>query len=90
MSSVAEARHKIFGWALLGPEDKGMRFKSLKRLKRRGLIGPKVTSYFPEPDPMWKHPVVRRALNEEREEKLALLHKLGKSAPKKGAGKKKK
>lgn len=43
-SSVVEARHKIFGWALLGAEDVGMKFKSLKRLKRRGLIGAKVCS----------------------------------------------
>ena len=39
---------------------------------------------------MDKHPVLRRARNEERMNRLDLLKKLGRATPKKGAGKKSK
>ncbi|KAL3915389.1 MAG: hypothetical protein SGPRY_007237 [Prymnesium sp.] len=90
LTSVAEARQKIFGWALPRPEEKGIKLKTLKRLKKRGVIGPKVTAYFPEKLHIEKHPIIRKMNNQEREDRLELLKKLGRGAPKKGAGGKKK
>ena len=82
--SVVEARNRIFGNAL--PDGEHGRFKSLNRLKRVGLMGPKWVDYYPEQSPLAKHPIVRKALNEERVRKLELRQKLGKGPPKKGMG----
>ena len=82
--SVNEARLSIFGSAL--PDGAQPRFKSLGRLKRVGLMGPKWVAYYPEHSPLAKHPIVRKALNEERLRALDVRKKLGKGAPKKGLG----
>ena len=64
--------------------------KTLEKLKRHGLIGQKVVDYFPKENGatgLAKHPLVRQALNQERQEKLALRKQLGQAGPKKGKGK---
>ena len=62
LSTVLEARAQIFGWpSREGAQPPGgLPMKALRKLKRRGLIGDKVKSYFPEPVAMSKHPLVRK------------------------------
>lgn len=84
--SVSEARRKILGHH--PPEGANSTpFKALHRLRRRGFIGPKVQDYYPEADYLEKHPMYRALHNQERLEELERNRKLGKSPPKKGAGK---
>ena len=44
-------------------------------------------AYFPEPHPMWKHPLYREAFNEARQAEVDAKKKIGKGPPKKGEGK---
>ena len=44
-------------------------------------------SYVPEQSPLAKHPIVRKALNEERLRKLEIVKKSGRAPPKKGSSK---
>jgi len=46
-----------------------------------------VASYYPKPDPIMKHPLVRQHLHEEWFEEKEARRKLGKGPPKKGQGK---
>ena len=87
--SVSEARDQIFGHpSREGAQPQGgLAMKTLRKLKRRGIIGDKVKAYFPEPSPLAKHPIVRKAINEVRLERIALARKLGRAPPKKGEGK---
>ena len=81
-----EARRKIFGhWRPEGAN--ASPFTALKRLRNRGWIGPQVKAYFPEPHPMWKHPLYREAFNEARQAEVDAKKKIGKGPPKKGEGK---
>lgn len=87
--SVREARKKIFGhWT--SKEIKFSSFSALKKLKRRGWIGPTLMNYFPKPSPLWKHPIVREGLNEQRLQEVERRRALGQGPPKKGEGKRSK
>ena len=52
-------------------------------------LAPQVVDYMPKPNStgLATHPLVREALKEERQEKLALNKKLGICPPRKGEGK---
>ena len=87
--SVREARKKIFGhWT--SKEIKFSSFSALKKLKRRGWLGPTLMNYFPKPSPLWKHPIVREGLNEQRLQEVERRKALGQGPPKKGEGKRSK
>ena len=52
-----------------------------------GWIGPKVADYFPTPDPVVKHPIMRMAHDSERVAALEARKNTGRGVPKKGEGK---
>ena len=85
-ASVYAARQRIFGAAIPGDP---VPFKSLRTIKARGFIGPKVVAYHPEPVKLSRHPLLRQVFNEQRLERIQINRKLGKAPPKKGAGKRK-
>ena len=84
-TTVQQARERIFGWAR--PSKNFTPFKSLSNLKRKGLKGPSIVRYYPEPSPVAKSLVISRGFNEERIEKNILNRTMGRGPPKKGAGK---
>ena len=84
-TTVQQARERIFGWAR--PSKNDTPFKSLSNLKRKGLKGPAVLSYYPEPHFLAKNHIIRRGMNEERIEKNVLNRTMGRGPPKKGEGK---
>ena len=84
-AEYAKARERIFGWAR--PSKNFTPFKSLSNLKRKGLKGPSIVRYYPEPSPVAKSLVISRGFNEERIEKNILNRTMGRGPPKKGAGK---
>ena len=83
-TTVQQARERIFGWAR--PSKNFTPFKSLSNLKRKGLKGPSIVRYYPEPSPVAKSLVISRGFNEERIEKNILNRTMGRGPPKKGAG----
>ena len=56
-------------------------------LSSRALVCVQVASYYPKPEPIMKHPLVRQHLHEEWFEEKEARRKLGKGPPKKGQGK---
>ena len=84
-TTVQQARERIFGWARTSKNFTP--FKSLSNLKRKGLKGPSIVRYYPEPSPVAKSLVISRGFNEERIEKNILNRTMGRGPPKKGAGK---
>ena len=84
--SLQEARKRIFGhWT--SAEVTCLKFDSLKKLRRRGWIGPKVADYHPEPHPLQKHPIYRKVMNDKRLAELQARKAAGRVKPKKGEGK---
>ena len=85
-TSVVQARQAILGHK---PSEgrNAKSFSELKKLRKSGWIGPKVADYFPTPDPVVKHPIMRMAHDSERVAALEARKNTGRGVPKKGEGK---
>ncbi|XP_062011716.1 small ribosomal subunit protein mS33-like isoform X1 [Rosa rugosa] len=83
-TGVTEARARIFGH-VLNPTG----LKSAHKILRKKLIGEKVAQWYPH-DIRKDDPLIMKAEEKERTNKLEMLKRRGKGPPKKGQGKRSK
>ena len=72
---------------LMGPKARRRRVHQYTLPPAHSRAASQWESYLPEQSPLAKHPIVRKALNEERLRKLEIVKKSGRAPPKKGSSK---